>query len=122
MTDKKNRKLTDVDIAVAIERISSAIGNIEQSQARTEAKLDSLPCEEHTERIVKLEKDRDSHKERLDDHFDHIEKIYKLTREQGEKISGQGMISDILKWLMGIIIGACATALVYFITRGSQGG
>lgn len=118
LTDKKNQKLSDIEIAVILERISSTIENIERSQVRIEERFDTLPCEDHTERIVKLEKDRDSHEKRLDDHFDHIEKIYKLTREQGEKISGQGIMSDVLKWLMGIILGAGATALIYFVTRG----
>lgn len=118
LTDKKSNKLSDIDIAVILERMSSAIGNIEQSVARMEAKFDTLPCDEHTERIVSLEKDRDSIQSDLKEVKTHFEQLYKITRQQGEKISGQNMMSEVLKWLVGMILGAGATALIYFITRG----
>lgn len=118
MSGKKNEELSDLDIAVALNRMDSRLEGIEASIIRMEGNIKDLPCDDLLERIVKLEKDRDSQEKSLVMQGGHIEKIYKITREQGEKLSGQGSMSENLKGIIGIILGAGASALIFFLTRG----
>lgn len=120
-----DKKLSDIDIAVALENLSGGVEGVSKAVLRIEALFNDLPCEDYLERIVRLEKDRDSHEKQLATHLDHIEKIYKLTRLQGESIAtltqenkGQAFMSDKMWGLMGLFLGAGCSALVYFLTRG----
>jgi len=126
LTDKKTKGgLSELEIAVAIEAMSGAVHSIEKTLSRIEAKFDQLPCDEHTERIVSLEKDSDSHSAQIAEQRGHIEKIYKITREQDRDIStlrqenkGQENLSGKLWGLIGTGLGAGASLIVYFLTRG----
>lgn len=120
-----DKKLSDIDIAVALAELTGVMHNLQEAVLRIEVKFDGLPCDDHLERIIRLEKDRDSHERQLATHLDHIEKIYKITRLAGESIAtltqqnkGQNFMSEKMWGLMVVVAGAGCSALVYFLTRG----
>lgn len=120
-----DKQLSDIDIAVALESLNGGVNRVQEAVLRIEVLCNDLPCEDYLERIVRLEKDRDSHEKMLVVHLDHIEKIYKITRLQGEAIAtltqenkGQAFLSDKMWGLLGLFLGAGTSALVYFLTRG----
>jgi len=125
LTDKNDKKLSDIDIAIALTEIGGAVKSVQESVVRIESKMDTLPCDDLLERIVKLEKDRDSFSGSIKREVEHRDKLYGITRKQGGQIAslaqenrGQDKLSEKVWVLLGIGIGIAGSVVTVYLTRG----
>jgi hypothetical protein len=123
MSDDKKR-LSDMDIAVALESISGSMSSMALSIARIETTMDGLPCDSLTERIVRLEMQVEATKRHTDELEVHKEKLYKITGAQGGQLAtviqaqkGESKLSDRMWGLIVIGIGSGASAITYLLVR-----
>jgi hypothetical protein len=112
MSDKK---LSDIDIAVALERFSGAMEAMQESQVRIESALGDLPCGDLSDRIVRLEEAR-VNQEKLNDSFETgISGAFKIARDAKQETFNKF-------WKIGVIlfgggIGLVNAILLYLVTR-----
>ena len=119
------KRLSDIDIPVALEHISGAMTLIQESQKRIELAMNELPCDDLTERMVKVEMQTKSTRKHTDELETHKEKLYSIVALQGGQIAtlvqaqkGDSKLSDKMWGLIGVGIGMAAAVIVYYLTRG----
>ena len=120
----KDKRLSDMDIAVALESISGSMSSMALSIARIEIAMDGLPCDDLTERIVRLEMQTEATKKHTDELEVHKEKLYKIVSAHGGQIAtliqadkGQSKLSDKMWGLIVLGIGSGASVVTYLLVR-----